>query len=202
MLILVFSSLQAGAPHTLGDIPMLTAPNQPFDIAPVYYTVATGPWGLMGLAASNKGLIHIQSVTHSEKAYVNFLKRSFVSAPQKDSKRLKPATDQLRLYLKGKLQNFDIPIDFITGTTFQKQVWRKLASIPYGETRSYAWLARSVKRPNAHRAVGNANGKNPLSILLPCHRVIQSNGNLGGYSGGLHIKKYLLELEKTGRASL
>ena len=78
---------------------MLTAPNQPFDIGPLYYAVAPGPWGLMGLAASNKGLIHLQSVTPSEKAYVNFLKRSFVNTPQKDSKRLKPATDQLRLYL-------------------------------------------------------------------------------------------------------
>jgi len=181
---------------------MLTAPNKPFDIGPVYYTVESGPWGLMGLAASNKGLIHIQSVTPSEKAYVSFLKKSFVDTPQKDLKRLKPATDQLCLYLKGKLHNFDIPIDFITGTTFQKQVWKKLATIPYGETRSYAWLARSVKRPNAHRAVGNANGKNPLSILLPCHRVVQSDGSLGGYSGGLHIKRYLLELEKTGRASV
>ena len=202
MLILISSSLQAGTPHELGGSPMLTAPNQPFDIGPLYYAVAPGPWGLMGLAASNKGLIHLQSVTPSEKAYVNFLKRSFVNIPKKDSKRLKPATDQLRLYLKGKLRSFDVPLDFFTGTTFQKQVWRKLVSIPYGETRSYAWLARSVNRPNAHRAVGNANGKNPLSILLPCHRVVQSNGNLGGYSGGLHIKRYLLELEKTGRASL
>lgn len=181
---------------------MLTIPNQPFDVGPLHYTVATGPWGLMGLAASDKGLIHIQSKIPSEKAYVDFLKRSFVSAPQKNPKRLKPATDQLRLYLKGKLRNFDIPVDLFTGTAFQKQVWRKLASIPYGETRSYAWLARSVKRPKAHRAVGNANGKNPLSILLPCHRVIQSNGDLGGYSGGLQIKRYLLELEKTGHASL
>ncbi len=181
---------------------MLTAPNQLFDIGPLYYTVAPGPWGLIGFAASDKGLIHIQSKIPSEKAYVNFLKRSFVNTPEKNSKRLKPATDQLRLYLKGKLRSFDIPLDFFTGTAFQKQVWRKLATIPYGETRSYAWLARSVKRPKAHRAVGNANGKNPLSILLPCHRVIQSNGNLGGYSGGLRIKRYLLELEKTGRASL
>lgn len=181
---------------------MLTAPNRPFDIGPIYYTVESGPWGLMGLAASNKGLIHIQSVVTSEKAYVSFLKQSFVNTPEKSSQRLKPATDQLRLYLKGKLRNFDVPLDFFTGTDFQKQVWKKLASIPYGETRSYAWLARSVKRPKAHRAVGNANGKNPLSILIPCHRVVQSNGSLGGYSGGLHIKKYLLELEKTGRASL
>lgn len=181
---------------------MLTASRQPFDIGPVFYTVAPGPWGLMGLAASDKGLIHIQSSVSSEQAYVKFLKRTFTDAPQKSQKRLKPATDQLRLYLKGKLRKFDIPLDLFTGTPFQKQVWKKLATIPYGETRSYAWLARSVKRPNAHRAVGNANGKNPLSILLPCHRVIQSDGGLGGYSGGLHIKQYLLELEKTGRASL
>ncbi len=181
---------------------MLTPPAQPYTVDALYYTVAPGPWGLMGLAASNKGLIHIQSVTPSEKDYVNFLKRSFVNVPEKNSKRLKPATDQLRLYLKGKLKTFDVPLDFFTGTPFQKKVWKKLSSIPYGETRSYAWLARSIKRPNAHRAVGNANGKNPLSILLPCHRVIQTNGGLGGYSGGLHIKKYLLDLEKTGRASL
>ena len=181
---------------------MLTPPAQPYKVDILYYTVAPGPWDLMGLAASSKGLVHIQSKVSSEKAYVDFLKRSFVNTPQKNSTRLKPATDQLRLYLKGKLQNFDVPLDFFTGTPFQKQVWKKLASIPYGETRSYAWLARSVKRPKAYRAVGNANGKNPLSILLPCHRVIQTNGDLGGYSGGLHIKKYLLDLEKTGRASL
>ena len=181
---------------------MLTPPAQPYTVDALYYTVAPGPWGLMGLAASNKGLIHIQSATPSEKSYENFLKRSFVNVPEKNANRLKPATDQLRLYLKGNLRNFDVPLDFFTGTSFQKQVWKKLSSIPYGETRSYAWLARSIKRPNAHRAVGNANGKNPLSILLPCHRVIQTNGDLGGYSGGLHIKKYLLELEKTGRASL
>ena len=181
---------------------MLTTPAQPYTVDALYYTMARGPWGLMGLAASNKGLIHIQSVVPSEKAYLDFLKRSFVNIPEKNLKQLKPAVDQLRLYLKGKLKKFDVPLDFFTGTTFQKQVWKKLSSIPYGETRSYAWLARSLKRPNAHRAVGNANGKNPLSILLPCHRVIQSNGDLGGYSGGLRIKRYLLELEKTGRASL
>lgn len=181
---------------------MMRAPDQPFDIGPVYYSVTPGPWGLMGLAASDRGLVHVQSRIPSESAYVRFLKRAFTHAPEKSPKRLKPATEQLRSYLKGELRQFDLPIDLFNGTAFQKQVWKKLASIPYGETRSYAWLARSVKRPNAHRAVGNANGKNPLSILLPCHRVIQSNGDLGGYSGGLHIKRYLLELEKTGRAPL
>jgi len=197
-----FFSLRTASFNPLGGFQMLTAPNQPFDIGPIYYAVSTGPWGLLGLAASEKGLIHVQSAVSSEKAYVDFLKRSFVHPPQKNPDRLQPAIAQLRLYLKGKLKNFDVPLDFFSGTPFQKQVWKKLASIPYGETRSYTWLARSVKRPQAHRAVGNANGKNPLSILLPCHRVIQSNGGLGGYSGGIHIKKYLLELEKTGRAPL
>lgn len=168
----------------------------------LYYSVVPGPWGLMGLSASDKGLIHIQTVVASEKAYVAFLNRSFACSPEKKVKLLKPMADQLRLYLKGKLQKFEGPLDLSHGTPFQKQVWQKLASIPYGETRSYAWLARAVKRPKACRAVGNANGKNPLPILLPCHRVIQSNGGLGGYTGGLHIKKYLLELEGNGHASL
>ncbi len=176
--------------------------SQRLSIDALYYSAVPGPWGLMGLAASDRGLIHIQTAVASEKAYVDFLKRSFDSVPEKKVKLLKPVADQLSLYLKGKLQQFDYPLDLSHGTSFQKQVWRKLASIPYGETRSYAWLARAVKRPKACRAVGGANGRNPLPILLPCHRVIQSNGDLGGYAGGLHIKKYLLELEETGHASL
>ncbi len=181
---------------------MLTVPAQPFTIDSLYYSVVPGLWGMIGLAASGKGLIHIQSKIASEAAYVAFLKASFDVTPEKNPKRLKPATDQLRLYLKGQLKTFDVPLDVFTGTPFQRQVWNKLASIPYGETRSYAWLARAVKRPNASRAVGNANGKNPIPLLLPCHRVIQSNGGLGGYTGGLHIKKSLLELERTGHAPL
>lgn len=181
---------------------MLTVPARPYSIDPLYYSVVPGPWGLMGLAASGKGLVHIQSVVASEKAYLAFLKKSFDCVPEKNPKRLQPVTDQLRLYWKGKLRRFDYPLDLFTGTAFQQQVWKKLASIPYGETRSYAWLARAVRRPQASRAVGNANGKNPIPILLPCHRVICSNGGLGGYTGGIHFKKYLLELESTGHASL
>ncbi len=186
----------------MGDFHMLKVSNRLISIDSLYYSVTPGPWGLMGLAASDKGLIHILTVVPSEKAYVALLKRSFASLPEKKPKLLKPVADQLRLYLKGKLQTFDCPLDLSHGTPFQKQVWKKLASIPYGETRSYAWLARAVKRPQAFRAVGNANGRNPIPILLPCHRVIQSNGDLGGYTGGLHIKKYLLELERAGHAPL
>lgn len=181
---------------------MLTVPEKPIAIDALYYSVVSGPWGLMGLAASDRGLLNVQSRITSEKAYITFLKKTFSALPQKNIKRMKPIADQLKLYLKGKLQTFDIPLDLVTGTDFQKQVWRKLATIPYGETRSYAWLAQAVQRPKAYRAVGNANGKNPISILLPCHRVIQSNGDLGGYTGGLHIKKALLNLEGTGHAAV
>ena len=181
---------------------MMGVPKNPITVKNLYYAVIAGPWDKMGLAASNAGLLNIQSSVTSEKGYLDFLKRTFDVPPQKDEKRLKPMMDQLLQYLKGERQSFDIPLDLISGTDFQQQVWRTLAAIPYGETRSYAWLARAVGRPKAFRAVGNANGKNPLPILLPCHRVIQENGDLGGYSGGLHIKRALLDLERTGHAAL
>lgn len=105
------------------------------------------------------------------------------------------AADQLRDYLDGRLKRFTIPIA-PEGTEFQRNVWEALAAIPYGETRSYSEIAAVVGRPKACRAVGMANNKNPLAILIPCHRVIGSNGKLTGYAGGLDIKEQLLELER------
>jgi methylated-DNA-[protein]-cysteine S-methyltransferase len=107
---------------------------------------------------------------------------------------LDQAEDQLRAYFAGKLRQFHIPLD-MQGTDFQKQVWRQLQEIPYGETRSYRQIAAAIGRPNAVRAVGAANGSNPLAIVVPCHRVIGSSGKLTGYGGGLPLKKRLLELE-------
>src|SRR5690606_34480864 len=104
------------------------------------------------------------------------------------------AEAELVKFLDGRTKKFGVPLD-IRGTDFQKSVWKQLAKIPYGETRSYKDIARALKDENASRAVGTANGKNPLCIILPCHRVIASNGTLGGYSGGLGIKKKLLRLE-------
>lgn len=107
--------------------------------------------------------------------------------------------DQLKIeldqYFQGLLQTFTIPLD-LKGTPFQRAVWRQLLNIPYGETRSYGEIARAVGKPLARRAVGRANGQNPLAILVPCHRVIRSDGKLGGYGGGLWRKEYLLALEK------
>jgi len=102
---------------------------------------------------------------------------------------------QLEEYFEGNRQRFDIPLDF-AGTEFQKLVWTELLKIPYGQTRSYGEIAQAIGRPKAMRAVGAANGRNPISIIAPCHRVIGASGALTGFAGGLDNKTILLNLEK------
>lgn len=104
------------------------------------------------------------------------------------------AANQIQEYLAGKRTAFDLPLD-PAGTAFQKQVWEALRAIPYGETRSYQQVASMIGKPNAMRAVGGANNKNPLPLLIPCHRVIGANGDLVGYAAGIGIKGFLLDLE-------
>jgi O-6-methylguanine DNA methyltransferase len=104
------------------------------------------------------------------------------------------AARQLRAYFAGELKRFDLALD-LQGTEFQMRVWRQLEAIPYGETRSYRQIAKAIGAPAAVRAVGAANGANPVPIVVPCHRVIGSGGKLVGYGGGLELKKRLLELE-------
>jgi methylated-DNA-[protein]-cysteine S-methyltransferase len=101
---------------------------------------------------------------------------------------------QLEEYFAGKRREFNFPLD-LRGTDFQLACWRALLAIPYGETRSYADIARAAGKPNAFRAVGMANNRNPVAIVVPCHRVIASDGGLCGYGGGLEVKRKLLELE-------
>ncbi len=103
---------------------------------------------------------------------------------------------ELKSYFEGKLKTFKVPLDF-PGTPFQVSVWQALLDIPYGETRSYEDIARSVNNPNAVRAVGTTNGKNRVAIVIPCHRVVNKGGTLGGYGGGLRRKEFLLDLERT-----
>lgn len=105
------------------------------------------------------------------------------------------AIEQLNEYADGKRNTFDLSLDISLGSKFQQKVWRALQDIHHGETISYATLAQRVDNPKGYRAVANANGKNPFSIIIPCHRVIASDGKLGGYTGGLDKKKYLLALE-------
>jgi O-6-methylguanine DNA methyltransferase len=104
------------------------------------------------------------------------------------------AERQLRAYFAGQLRRFELPLD-MRGTEFQLRVWRELENIPYGETRSYTQIAAAINAPQAVRAVGAANGANPIPIIVPCHRVIGSSGKLVGYGGGLPLKKRLLALE-------
>ena len=114
---------------------------------------------------------------------------------QQDDDLLEEPARQLQAYFAGELQDFDLKLA-PQGTPFQVQVWKALGEIPYGETITYGELARRIGRPSASRAVGAANGRNPLPIVLPCHRVIGSNGSLTGYGGGLPIKEALLRLEQ------
>ena len=109
------------------------------------------------------------------------------------------AERQLQDYFAGRRQAFTLPLDFL-GTAFQRKVWNALLTIPFGETRSYADIARQIGNPGSARAVGAANGRNPISIVAPCHRVIGSTGKLTGFAGGLDAKAYLLALEAQGRA--
>jgi methylated-DNA-[protein]-cysteine S-methyltransferase len=108
------------------------------------------------------------------------------------------AVEQLNAYFEGELKTFDLPLAPL-GTAFQKNVWNALVSIPYGETRSYLQIAEGIGAPKAVRAVGAANGRNPIPIVIPCHRVIGSNGKLTGFGGGLPLKRLLLDLEATQR---
>ena len=105
------------------------------------------------------------------------------------------AIDQLGAYFKGELKGFDLKLN-VQGTNFQKLVWQELVKIPYGETISYGELAKRIGNPNASRAVGMANGRNPISIIIPCHMVIGKNGSLTGFGGGLEVKRILLDMEK------
>lgn len=116
------------------------------------------------------------------------------AAPAAVRHHLFQAREELAAYFAGRLETFSLSLD-ARGTPFQLRVWQALQDIPYGEVWSYARLAASIGQPGACRAVGNANGKNPLPVIIPCHRVIRAGGELGGYSAGLDIKRFLLELE-------
>jgi O-6-methylguanine DNA methyltransferase len=113
---------------------------------------------------------------------------------EESASHLRPYVNELQEYFAGKRRSFDFSLD-LRGTEFQISCWRALVEIPYGETRSYADIARAVGKPSAFRAVGMANNRNPIAIVVPCHRVIASNGSLCGYGGGLDVKRKLLELE-------
>ena len=146
------------------------------------------------VASTEKGVCMVDFLT-SEKAFLKELRRLFRGKIVRDDQKNKAVLSQLKKYLKGELQRFDCPLDF-RGTPFEKKVWSELAKILYGETRSYKEIAKAIGHPKAFRAVGNANGKNPLPLIIPCHRVIESNGGLGGFGHGIKVKRQLLDFER------
>ena len=152
------------------------------------YTQIDSPIGPLILAADEEGLRRIDFVNGRHPAQPD-------PSWHEDEKALKETMAQLRAYFAGKLEDFDLPLA-PEGTEFQRKVWKRLCDIPFGETISYGELAKRIGNPNASRAVGLANGSNPIPIIIPCHRVIGSNGKLTGYGGGLPIKEKLLALER------
>jgi methylated-DNA-[protein]-cysteine S-methyltransferase len=154
------------------------------------YRKVISPVGALTLVASDKGLAAILWENDDPRRVPLTIVGEDASHPV-----LVETERQLREYFAGTRSCFSLPLDF-AGTEFQQRVWRALLAIPFGETRSYAQIAREIGNPSAVRAVGAANGRNPISIVVPCHRVIGSDGALTGFAGGLDAKTWLLALER------
>lgn len=161
-----------------------------------FYKLMPSPVGILKLIASDRGLAAVLWENEDPKRY-----RLPELLEEGSHPVLLETERQLTEYFAGKRRSFTLALDFV-GTEFQKKVWTALVAIPFGETRSYSEIARAVGHPAAVRAVGAANGKNPVSIIAPCHRVIGANGKLTGFAGGLAAKAYLLEIEAPGEFQL
>ena len=163
----------------------------------LYWSSTPSPYGVCVVMATHKGVCW--AGTPGTPAYEGFdwVKRRLRTEHIVEGEQIAPlaqAMDELRRYLAGERVQFTCPLD-LHGTAFQIAVWEELFRIPYGQTRTYAEIANAIGRPTAVRAVGAANGSNPVAIIVPCHRVIGSNGSLTGYGGGLPTKQWLLSLE-------
>jgi len=161
----------------------------------VYYSFFdTSLLGKVFVASTERGVCMVDFLK-SEKTFLKRLKERFLGKTVRDDQKNKEVLSQLKRYLKGDLKRFDCKLDF-KGTPFQEKVWSALVRIPYGQTRSYKEIARVIGHPKAFRAVGNANGRNSIPLIIPCHRVIESNGGLGGFGHGIKVKRWLLDFEK------
>jgi O-6-methylguanine DNA methyltransferase len=161
----------------------------------IYYSSFNSPLLKKVFVASTERGVCMVDFLKSEKVFLNRLREKFSGEVMRDDRQNRNVVSQLKKYLKGELKRFACKLDF-KGTPFQKKVWSALAKIPYGQTRSYKEIAQAIGHPKAFRAVGNANGENSIPLILPCHRVIESNGGLGGFGHGVKIKKRLLDFEK------
>lgn len=163
---------------------------------PVGYQWLDSPVGRLSVMASADGIVSVKPANnHGLQAEANPADNTPIVVQQTINNHLAQATDQLEAYFRGELTRFTVVLD-LHGTDFQQQVWRALQQIGYGRSCSYQDIASSISRPKAVRAVGAANGANPVAIIVPCHRVIGKNGKLTGYAYGVAMKQYLLDLEQ------
>jgi methylated-DNA-[protein]-cysteine S-methyltransferase len=170
---------------------------QPRGRSLIYYDEMPSPIGTLVLAATESGLCSIDfgSWKDNEERLRKWSDRYFQGMEWVlNSCKLQPVSEQLHAYFAGSKKPFDMAID-LQGTPFQKRVWEALQKVPYGATASYKEIAAVIGSPNAVRAIGGANNRNPIPIVIPCHRIIGASGELIGYGGGLHVKKHLLQLE-------
>jgi len=161
----------------------------------IYYSFFNSPTlKKVFVASTKKGVCKVDFLT-SKEAFLKSLRDEFRGDIVRDDRKNQRVLTQLRKYLKGERKHFNCPLD-MRGTPFEKKVWAALKRIPYGKTRSYKDIAKTIGHPKAFRAVGNANGSNSIPLIIPCHRVIESNGGLGGFGHGIKVKRNLLNLER------
>jgi methylated-DNA-[protein]-cysteine S-methyltransferase len=156
-------------------------------MSPMQFRTMDNPVGPLTLAGQDGRLMHLRMVDQTCEPSHGGWERDDIAFPE--------AVEQLKAYFAGERREFDLELEPV-GTNFQRRVWEALLTIPYGETRSYGQIAEQIGSPGASRAVGLANGHNPIGIIIPCHRVIGANGSPTGYGGGLDRKRALLELEQ------
>ncbi len=160
----------------------------------IFYADISSPMGSLWAAKSQDGLVRL-NLPCSEKVFLEELSTQINEEPEYRPSKLDEVSLWLTEYFKGKNNKYTEPFD-LRGTEFQKRVWKSIYKIPYGKLTSYGELAKAIKKPKAARAVGNAVGQNPISIIIPCHRVVWNNGGIGGFGGGLDRKRFLLNVEK------
>lgn len=160
------------------------------------FAVCETSLGWIGVVGSPDGLKRVILPLKSKKALLDQIADLGCRPENYDSDSLATLADRMRRYFSGKPEGFSEKLDFTGTTRFQQSVWHVVSHIPRGETRSYGWVANEMGSPKAARAVGQALARNPVPIVIPCHRVISGDGRLGGFGGGLEVKKFLLDLER------
>lgn len=160
----------------------------------VRYARITSPLGSVHVAATERGVCRLE-IGMTDSLFEASTRERYHCWVVRDEAFMSAYVRQVAEYFEGRRQKFDFEIDFLEGTEFQRRVWRALYSIPYGQVRSYKWVAQTIGSGHGYRAVGAGCGANPVAIIVPCHRVVAHNGKLGGFGYGLEMKQRLLQLE-------